>query len=133
MAIELGKRVQRRLENDMVIWLATAGRKGRPHAIPVWFLWDGEAFLVYSLPGQKVEDIKANPLVQLHLNTDRLGSFIVRFDGEAEILRDPVPATRVPRYMSKYRDQIKGFGWTVKYFADQYHVAVRIRPTRLRA
>jgi len=34
-------------------------------------LWDGDSFLIYSVPGQKVRDIRANRNVQLHLNTDR--------------------------------------------------------------
>lgn len=131
--IELSARVQRRLERDHVIWLTTAGRQGRPHSVPVWFLWDGESFLVYSIPGQKVDDLRANPLVELHLNTDRSGDFVVRFDAEAEFLPDAPPASRVPKYMAKYRDKVKGFGWTTKYFADTYSVALRFRPTRVRA
>ena len=131
--IEPGKRVQRRLENDMVIWLTTVGQDRRPHAVPVWFLWDGESFLVYSVPGQKVNDVRSNPRVQLHLNTDRTGSFVVRFDADAEILTGAPPATRNAKYIAKYGEEIKGFGWTNKYFADTYHVALRIRPTRIRA
>ena len=131
--IEPGARVRRRLENDLVIWLTTAGRAGRPHSVPVWFLWDGDTFLVYSVPGQKIDDMRANPLVERHLNTDRSGDFVVRFDAEAEFVPDPLPATRVPKYMAKYRERVKGFGWTTKYFAYTYHIAVRIRPTRMRA
>jgi Pyridoxamine 5'-phosphate oxidase len=37
-----GKAVQKRLEKDLIIWLATGGRDGHPHAVPVWFLWDGK-------------------------------------------------------------------------------------------
>ena len=131
--LELGKRVQRRLENDEVIWLATVGSDNRPHAVPVWFWWDGDTFLIYSIPGQKVRDLRANPNVQLHLNTDRSGDFVVRFDGVATIVADQPPANRVPKYLAKYRERINGFGWTPKYFADQYHIAIRVRPTRLRA
>jgi len=131
--IEPDKRVQRHLENDLVVWLTTVGREGRPHAVPVWFWWDGDSFLIYSVPGQKVRDIRANPRVQLHLNTDRSGDFVARFDGDAEILGDHPPAYRVPKYLARYRDQIKGFGMTPASFSDQYHVAIRVRPTRLRA
>jgi len=131
--IEPGKRVRRRLENDEVIWLATVGADTHPHAVPVWFWWDGDSFLIYSVPGQKVRDMRANPNVQLHLNTDRAGDFVVRFDGVATIVRDQPPAYRVPKYLAKYRERIKGFGWTPKTFSGQYHVAIRVRPTRLRA
>ena len=65
-----GKRVQKRLEKELTIWLATSGRDGRPHAVPVWFWWDGKTFLIYAVPGQKVNDIEANPQVQLRLLTE---------------------------------------------------------------
>lgn len=131
--MQLNARVRRRLENDRVIWLTTSGRYGRPHSVPVWFWWDGVSFTVYSVPGQKVEDLKANPRVELHLNTDRTGDFVIRFDADAEFPSDFPPATRMTRYMAKYRDRIKSFGWTTKYFADTYRVFIRFRPTRLRA
>ena len=131
-AIELTPRIERHLENDVVIWMATVG-SGRPHAVPVWFWWDGSSFLIYSIPGQKVRDIESNPKVQLHLNTDRGGDFVVRFEGEAEILRGHPLANKVPKYMAKYRERVRGYGWTPKVFAEQYHVAIRVRPTRVRS
>lgn len=131
--IEPNQRVQKRLDKDMVIWLTTVSPDRKPHAVPVWFWWDGHSFLIYSVPGQKVRDLQANPNVQLHLNTDRSGDVVVRFDGVAEILADHAPAYRVGKYLSKYRERIKGYGWTPKGFSDQYHVAIRVRPTRLYA
>jgi PPOX class probable F420-dependent enzyme len=128
-----GLRVRRRLDSDVVVWLTTVGRDQRPHAVPVWFWWDGHSFLIYSVPGQKVRDLQANPNVQLHLNTDRSGDLVVRFDGVAEILSDHAPAYRVGKYIAKYRDRIKGYGWTPKGFSDQYHVAIRVSPTRFYA
>jgi nitroimidazol reductase NimA-like FMN-containing flavoprotein (pyridoxamine 5'-phosphate oxidase superfamily) len=38
------RHVQSRLKKEHVIWLATVGRDDRPHAVPVWFWWDGESF-----------------------------------------------------------------------------------------
>ncbi len=130
--LELSPRIQRHLENDVVVWLATAG-PDRPHAVPVWFWWDGASFLVYSIPGQKVREMEANPRVQLHLNTDRGGDFVVRFDGEAEILENHPLATRMRKYIDKYRDRIRAYGWTPRVFAERYNIAIRIRPTRLRS
>ena len=132
-SLELSPKIQRHLEKDEVIWFATVGADERPHAVPVWFWWDGSSFLIYSVPGQKVRDIQANPHVQLHLNTDRAGDFVVRFEGEADIVHGHPPATKMTKYMSKYRDRVRGFGWTTKYFAETYHVAIRVRPSRLRA
>jgi PPOX class probable F420-dependent enzyme len=128
----LGRGVQRRLEKELIIWLATAGSDGRPHAVPVWFLWDGKSFLIYSLPGQKVNDIAANPKVQLHFNTTPDGDDVVRIDGDATRLKRYPLAYRVPKYVRKYARLIKGYDWKPEGFSRQYHIALRVRPTRLR-
>ena len=127
-----GKAVQKRLEKELIIWLATAGLDGYPHAVPVWFLWDGKSFLIYSVPGQKVNDIAANPRVQLHFNTTADGDDVVRFDGEATRLKRYPLAHRVPVYIRKYARLIKAYDWKPEGFARQYHVALRVKPTRLR-
>ena len=127
-----GKRVQKRLENELIIWLATCGPDGRPHAVPVWFLWDGRTFLIYSLPGQKVNDIEANSKVQLHFNTTPDGDAVVRIDGEATRLKRHPLAHRVPTYIRKYARLVKSYDWEAEGFARKYHIALRVRPTRLR-
>jgi PPOX class probable F420-dependent enzyme len=127
-----GKRVQKRLEKELIIWLATCGRDGRPRAVPVWFLWDGKSFLIYSVPGQKVNDIEANPKVQLHFNTTPDGDGVVRIDGEATRLKRHPLAHKVPSYIRKYARLIKGYDWTPESFARQYNIALRVQPTRLR-
>lgn len=127
-----GKEVQRRLEREIVIWLATSGAEGRPHVVPVWFLWDGDSFLVYSLPGQKVRDIEANALVALHLNSNPEGGDVVRIDATAARLRRHPPAHKVPDYIRKYAVLIKSYGWTPESFAKDYNVVLRVRPTRFR-
>ncbi len=124
------KHVETRLKRELVIWIATAGRDGHPHVVPVWFWWDGKSILVYAVPGQKVRDIQANPNVALHLNTDPVGEDVVRIDGIATIDPKQPPAYKVPNYVRKYREQIQGFDWTPKVFSDQYHVAIRVKPTR---
>ena len=127
-----GRRVQKRLEKELIIWLATLGKDGRPHAVPVWFLWDGKSFLIYSVPGQKVKDIEANPNVQLHFNTNPDGDDVVRIDGDAARLQRYPLAYKIPNYIRKYARLIKGYEWEPEGFSRQYHIALRVRPTRLR-
>ncbi|MDQ6879856.1 MAG: TIGR03667 family PPOX class F420-dependent oxidoreductase [Candidatus Dormibacteraeota bacterium] len=131
-ATRSGKHVHRRLENELIIWLATSGAEGRPHVVPVWFWWDGKSFLIYSLPGQKVRDIEANPKVAMHFNATRDGGDVVRIDGEAARLRRHPPAHRVPDYIHKYARLIKSYDWEPEGFSRQYHIALRVRPTRFR-
>ena len=127
-----GKHVQRRLRSEVIIWLATVGADGRPHVVPVWYWWDGDTFLIYSVPGQKVRDIEANPDVAMHLNATDGGDDVVRIDGLAKRLPRQPLAYRVPSYMRKYSKLVRGYGWTNEWFSKTYHVAFRVRPTRFR-
>ena len=129
---QAGKHAQRRLEKETIVWLASVGPDGSPHAVPVWFLWDGDSFLIYSVPGQKVRDIEANPKVALHLNTTPDGGDVVRIDGDARRLRRYPPAYKVPDYIRKYAALVKSYGWTPESFSRDYNVPLRVRATRVR-
>jgi len=125
----MDKHTESRLKKDLVVWLVTAGRDGRPHAVPVWFWWDGKDFLIYAVSGQKARNVRENAYVELHLNSDPVGGDLVRVEGKATILRNQ-PADKVPDYMRKYGQSIKDLGMTAQQFAEQYNVPIRIRPTR---
>jgi len=59
---EFGSRTERRLREDTLGWLVTAGKDGTPQPNPVWFLWDGQSLLIYSAPDQaKLKNIERNP------------------------------------------------------------------------
>jgi PPOX class probable F420-dependent enzyme len=118
-----------RLKRELVIWLATVGRDGHPHVVPVWFWWDGKSFLIFAVPGQKVRDIQANPNVALHLNSDPAGEDVVRVDGTAKVDPKHPPASRVAGYLRKYRKHMRAIGMTPQEFSEQYHHSIRIRPT----
>ena len=124
------REVQSRLKQEQVIWFVTASPDGKPQAVPVWFLWDGDSFLIYSAPGIKARHVRANPNVELHLNTDEAGDVVIRVSGKAKVVRSEPPANKVPRYVRKYRDQIKGFGWKPQVFAEKYPHPIRVRQLR---
>ena len=106
------------------MWLVTAGKDCRPQAVPVWFLWDGKAFLIFAQHGAKVNHIRANPQVELHLN--EIDDDIVRASGHATIATTPQAHT-LPEYVRKYGSQIKGFGWTPEEFSRRYPNVIRVR------
>ena len=124
---EVDRQLQSRLKKELVIWFVTAGRDGKPQAVPVWFLFDGDSFLIYSQPGIKVRHVRENPNVALHLNTDEVGDVVVRVSGKARISPAEPPADKVAAYVRKYGEQIKGFGWTPQVFAEKYPFAIRVR------
>ena len=68
-ATEFGARVRRRLESEQVAWLTTTAADGTPQPNPVWFLWDGATFLVYSLSdAARLSHIARNPHVSLNFD-----------------------------------------------------------------
>lgn len=126
-----GARAENRLYEEGVAWLTTVRSDGMPQPVPVWFLWDGEAFLVYSQPeARKIKNIRENARVAVNLNSDAGGVNIARCEGIAEIAEDAPPATEVSKYIEKYRSNIPSLGISEREFADTYRTAIRIRPER---
>jgi PPOX class probable F420-dependent enzyme len=126
-----GARAERRLREEGIIWLTTVRSDGLPQSVPVWFLWDGETFLIYSeLDRQKLRNIGRNPRVGLHLNSNARGGNVVRVEGTAEIEEDFPPATEIGEYVEKYRESIARIGFDPEGFARAYSVGLRVTPTR---
>lgn len=129
---ELGQQAANRLQNEPVIWLVTVGGHHAPYARPVWFWWDGQAFLIYSRPNAaKVRHILQNPLVSLHFNCTPWGDEVVVFNGEA-MVDDSLPlALEQPNYLEKYRQGIANLGETPERFSEMYNTPILVRPTKL--
>jgi PPOX class probable F420-dependent enzyme len=130
---DFGHRVERRLREDVVAWLTTVREDGLPQPSPIWFLWQGGEFLVYSRPRTpKLRNIARSPLVSLNLDGDGRGGDIVIVSGEARIAEDAAPADRVAAYVEKYEPGFRRIGMSAEEFARAYSVAIRVRPTALR-
>jgi PPOX class probable F420-dependent enzyme len=117
----------------MVIWLTSVRADGTPQPAPVWFLWDGKSFLIYSQPkARKVRNLQANPRVALNLNSDSDGGQVAVCWGEARL--DPLapPAKDVPAYLEKYRQGITDIGMDPDSFSQAYSLAIRIVPNKVR-
>jgi PPOX class probable F420-dependent enzyme len=130
---ELGARARNRIDTEFVIWLTTTDSAGVPQPRPVWFIWDGEAFLVYSQPAtKKLEHIVQNPTVSLHFNSGPKGRDVQVFTCTAEILTDPTPTDKLAAYQQKYGTEIQAMGASESDFAGAYRVGLRLKPWRLR-
>ena len=122
-----------RLRAEPVAWLTTVRADRQAQSSPVWFLWDGDTFLLYSQPdAQKVRNATANPRVSLHLNDDGQGDDVVTFEGEATVEPDTPRADRVDGYLTKYQTAIAALGYEPGPFARTYSTPIRVRPTRVR-
>ena len=130
---EFGQRVTRRLGEERIIWLTTIGRNGTPQPRPVWYLWDGESFLIYSRPGTaKIKHIIARPQVSLNLDGDGQGGDIVVITGRAALDPAAPPADQVPAYAEKYRAAFKRINMSPVQFAQSYSVPIRVWPEHVR-
>ena len=127
-------RTLERLGSEIAIWLTTVSAEGQPQSTPIWFHWDGDSFLFWSQAGTpKLANIAANPRVSLHLVGDpEAEEDVVTFEGVAAPDPSAPSADAIETYLAKYRALIDRFGWTTAGYAADYHVAVRVRPTRVR-
>jgi PPOX class probable F420-dependent enzyme len=131
---EFGARVERRLREDMIGWLVTVAADGTPQPNPVWFLWDGETALIYSISDQaKLRHLARNANVALHLDSQDGGDDIVILTGTATIDSTAPQLAQNQPYVEKYRDEIKRIGFEDALgMAAEYTVQIRFRPNRLR-
>ncbi|MCJ0871866.1 pyridoxamine 5'-phosphate oxidase family protein [Streptomyces sp. AP-93] len=73
---------RKRLENDVDLWVASAGDSDGAYLIPLSFLWDGTAFLVSTPRGSVTgRNLLADGRVRVGLGLTR---DVVIVDGEAE-------------------------------------------------
>jgi PPOX class probable F420-dependent enzyme len=121
----------RRLREDLIIWLTTVDADGQPQSSPVWFWWDGTDVVIFSMPrSPKVANIRANHRVSLNLDGNGQGGDIVSIEGSAELFDSPL--TEFPEYVQRYSDKLKAMGYEPGPFAHAYSTGIRVSPTRFR-
>lgn len=130
---EFGARVLRRLEEDEIVWLTTEGKDGAPQPNPVWFLWTGELFLIFSQPDKKIGNIERWSKVSLSFNSDQYGSDVVVFNGEATLGQaTDMPDDRRAEYVTKYERGMKSLGMDPETFQGMYSRLITVMPSKLR-
>jgi PPOX class probable F420-dependent enzyme len=129
----LGRRVNRRLRQEQIIWLTTVDTHGSPQPRPVWFHWDGRTVLIFSeRHTAKARHIARNRNVALSLNTSKDGGDVAVLTGEAVVSRRRPPAARIKTYLQKYRRGLKDIGLTVPQFEASYSVPILVTPRSMR-
>ncbi len=130
---EHGMQALKKLKSEMVIWLTTVTPNGTPQPRPVWFIWQDNKIIVYSMASaKKLEHIRNNPHVSLQFNMASHNDTAFVFIGQASIIESPTPAIKVNEYIQKYSDEIKGMDATPESFNDAYNVRIEITPTKFR-
>lgn len=109
-----------RLETEQIIWLASVRPTGRPHLVPLWFVWaGGSIYLCVAGISVKVRNLAANPAVALALES---GSAPVVVEGRATVLSQPWPEEVVLGFQHKYN-------WTITTDTE-YDTLIAITPQR---
>ena len=126
--------VAARLGREEIVWLGTVRPDGRPHLVPVWFLWDGAAVYIYSQPeAQKVRNLAANPAVTLALQATPDGSDVAILEGVAETVDGAAAPDVRAAYVAKYGAAIVGMDSTPDQMLGAYSTLLRVTPQRLLA
>ncbi len=129
-----GKKLAGRLRKEMVIWFTTVRGDGTPTPTPVWFVWEGESFFIYSQPGtHKLRNLERNPHASLHLNCDEWGGSVAIFTGEVTVEKDAPPGIENQAYLEKYREGIKDIQMSPESFSKDYSVPLRFHIKTVRA
>ncbi len=112
-----------RLEREQNIWLSTVRADGRPHLIPIWFVWHGDRIWICTPSGtQKLMNIQHNPRVALALED---GSSPVIIEGRAVPHSDLATREKLnPAFMQK-------FEWDIVHDQDEDWVLIEIIPAKV--
>ncbi|TCC25196.1 MULTISPECIES: TIGR03667 family PPOX class F420-dependent oxidoreductase [Kribbella] len=128
-----GKRIERQLDDELVVWLTTVGRSGTPAPNPVWFLWHDNEILISSQPNKaKLHNVADHPQVTVNFNATHTGGDVGVISGTAVVDTDPISGDALAAYNAKYGDDIAGLGMTPDQFHADYSVLIRITPGKLR-
>lgn len=122
-------RTRRFLETEAVVWLSTSSADGRPHLVPVWFWWDGEAVVIYSKPeAVKVRHLREHPVAMLALGDAEDDFDVGLIEARAELTEAPreLPAA----FVAKYGARMPAGRLDPATFAATYTQAIRLVPTR---
>lgn len=120
----------RRLGTASILWLTTVSGAGRPHSVPVWFLWTDPEITVFSRPDTaKVARLRVNPAVCMSLDSAVRGGDIVLAEGDAELVGLDAVRNRLPAFADKYRALFDG--QTLDEWLELFSQPIRITTTRV--
>ncbi|WP_350276230.1 TIGR03667 family PPOX class F420-dependent oxidoreductase [Kribbella sp. HUAS MG21] len=130
---DFGKRIERQLGDERVVWLTTVGKSGTPAPNPVWFLWHDDEILISSQPDKaKLRNVSTHPQVAVNFNATHTGGDVGVISGTAVVDAAPISGAALAAYNTKYAEDIAGLGMTPDQFHADYSVLIRITPEKLR-
>ncbi len=120
MPTTLSPEMESKLVSQRNLWFSSVRADGRPHLVPVWFVWHAGKIYIGTDPHSiKVKNICANPQVAVALED---GVKPVICEGAARPVERPWPEDLLGAFFQKYE-------WDLKTEA-QYNYIVEITPER---
>jgi hypothetical protein len=113
-----------RLGREQTVWLATTRGDGRPHLVPVWFVWYAEkVYICTSAGSQKMVNMRRNgrAAVALPDTTD-----VLVIEGEVSFPLGETVDILAQEFGDKYR-------WNFLHDAESGWRLVEITPTKVLA
>ena len=97
--IQLTEEEQRELiEDARILQIASIDTDGRPHLVPMWFVFDDDGVMAFTTYGssQKVKNLERDPRITALAETGDAYDQVrgLSIDGSAEIIRDPHVSAR---------------------------------------
>jgi len=109
--------------------LATVDAKGRPHAVPVWYLWTGDVFeIIGGTNSAKMRHIELNGRAALCVDRRGNGAFHVTAEGPCEL-----GSTATREWRLRLHTHYRGAKAAEKIVAGDGHLGqqfITLRPQR---
>ncbi len=114
--------VERRLQAESNIWVATVRPDGRPHLTPTWFAWHaGKAYICIDPASVKAHNLAHNPRIAMALED---GSQPIMFEGTAR------PVDGADRPQGALDEFKRKYEWDIAV-DSQYSQLVEITPKKV--
>ena len=108
----------RRFSQAQNLWVATVRPDGRPHLVPVWFVWHESFFYICTAPGSvKAKNLEQNDRLVVALED---GANPLICQGQGSGVPRPWPEGVVEAFQRKY-------DWSIRSEAE-YSRLIRVRP-----
>ena len=118
----LDPKIERRLQTEQNLWLATVRPNGTPHLVPIWFVWvAGKIYVCTGIDSVKARNVRQNPQVSIALED---GSHPIVIEGRAQPIGQAESAV-VDAFQRKY-------DWDITT-DDTYTEVIEIEPEKIRA
>lgn len=122
--LERWRAIEARLGRESNIWLSTVRHDGRPHLVPLWFIWlEGQLYFATGSETQKFTNLRANQNVALALPD--AGSVII-IEGEAHVAGRTIIESLADHFFHKYE-------WDFRYDDSADWRLIEVTPKKILA